>query len=149
MSTALLIFQISIRSPTKQLMITTVLVSLSITYKRTMTDWKTLKNTDRTERPSNVLRLRQNWMSEKVQQSQRSKLSKSVKFDCSLESCHLGDGATSEPYSRLVASTFLSSRLYFKIESRIGFKERNFTSRFFSIHTKIKLPQQNQNIKLL
>ena len=28
-----------------------------------MTDWKTLKNTDRTDRPSRVLRLRQNCMS--------------------------------------------------------------------------------------
>ena len=42
----------------------TVLVSLSITYKRTMTDWNTLKNTERTDRPSRVLRLRQNWISE-------------------------------------------------------------------------------------
>ena len=63
MSTALFIFQISIKSPTKQLIMMTVLVSLSITYKRTMTDWNTLKNTERTDRPSRVLRLRQNWIS--------------------------------------------------------------------------------------
>lgn len=65
MSTALFIFQISIRSPTKQLIIMTVLVSLSMTYRRTITDWNTLKNTDRTDRPSRVLRLRQNCMSKR------------------------------------------------------------------------------------
>lgn len=68
MSTALLIFQISIRSPTKQLIMITVLVSLSITYRRTTTDWKTLKNTDRTDKPSRVFRLRQNCMSKKTTQ---------------------------------------------------------------------------------
>ena len=43
--------------------LTMVLVSLSMTYKRTISDWKTLKNTDLKDSPSSDLRLRQNWMS--------------------------------------------------------------------------------------
>ena len=74
MSTALLIFQISIKSPTKQLIMMTVLVSLSMTYRRTMTDWKTLKNTDRTDRPSRVLRLRQNCMSKNIDNKKETNL---------------------------------------------------------------------------
>lgn len=57
------IFQTSIQSPTKQLSLITVLVSLSSTYSRTIKDWKTLKNTDLTDKPSNDFRLFQNWIS--------------------------------------------------------------------------------------
>ena len=57
------IFQTSIQSPTKQLSLITVLVSLSNTYSRTIKDWKTLKNTDLTDKPSNDFRLFQNWIS--------------------------------------------------------------------------------------
>lgn len=57
------IFQTSIQRPTKQLSLTTVLVSLSSTYSRTIKDWKTLKNTDLTDKPSNDFRLFQNWIS--------------------------------------------------------------------------------------
>ena len=57
------IFQTSIQSPTKQLSLITVLVSLSSTYSRTIKDWNTLKNTDLTDKPSNDFRLFQNWIS--------------------------------------------------------------------------------------
>jgi hypothetical protein len=57
------IFQTSIQSPTKQLSLITVLVSLSSTYSSTIKDWKTLKNTDLTDKPSNDFRLFQNWIS--------------------------------------------------------------------------------------
>ena len=62
-SMTLNIFHSSIRSPTQTLMRTTKFVSLSITYKTTITDWKTLKNTERTERPSSDLRFLQNCIS--------------------------------------------------------------------------------------
>ena len=52
-----------LRSPTKMLMMTTVLVSLSRMYSSTTKDWNTLKNTERTDRPSRDFRLLQNWTS--------------------------------------------------------------------------------------
>lgn len=62
--TTLVIFHISIRRPMDTLTLTMKFVSLSRTYKTTMKDWKTLKKTDRTDRPSRDLRFFQNCMSE-------------------------------------------------------------------------------------
>lgn len=62
----LLIFQTSIPSPMKQLTLIKKLASLSRTYKSTTRDWNTLKNTERTDRPSNDFRLFQNWISVKI-----------------------------------------------------------------------------------
>lgn len=56
----LVIFQISIKRPIKQLMMMTKLVSLSRMYSSTIKDWKTLKKTDRTERPARDSRVLQN-----------------------------------------------------------------------------------------
>ena len=42
---------------------TIVLVSLSITYSNTITLWNTLKKMERTDKPSSVFRVFQNWMS--------------------------------------------------------------------------------------
>ena len=39
-----------------------------------MNDWKTLKNTDRTERPSRDLRLFQNWTSEEEKRRRRGRI---------------------------------------------------------------------------
>uniref|UniRef100_A0A2M3ZR06 Putative secreted peptide n=1 Tax=Anopheles braziliensis TaxID=58242 RepID=A0A2M3ZR06_9DIPT len=47
----------------KQLTLIMKLVSLSSTYSSTITDWNTLKNTDRTDKPSSDFRLFQNWIS--------------------------------------------------------------------------------------
>lgn len=59
------IFHSSIPSPTKHETLITKFVSLSSTYRRTTTDWNTLKNTERTDKPSRLWRLFQNWMSER------------------------------------------------------------------------------------
>lgn len=61
--TTLVIFHISIRRPMETLTLTMKFVSLSRTYRTTMRDWKTLKKTDRTDRPSKDLRFFQNCMS--------------------------------------------------------------------------------------
>jgi hypothetical protein len=78
------IFQTSIQSPTKQLSLITVLVSLSSTYSRTIKDWNTLKNTDLTDKPSNDFRLFQNWISVTymLYDTQEVQLSCTAKWQC-------------------------------------------------------------------
>lgn len=73
--TTFFIFHNSITRPTPQEILIIVFASLSKTYKSTIRDWKTLKNTERTDNPSKVLRLFQNWISViKLTKSHISKL---------------------------------------------------------------------------